>query len=61
MNKYRRLRKLRTAVQLLKNEGYKVTYYQLKKLYEDWIIKGIKIGDVIYLYYDELLKFMKEN
>lgn len=35
MNKYRRLRKLRTAVQLLKNEGYKVTYYQLKKLYED--------------------------
>lgn len=58
MTKYKRLRKIRSAIQELKKRNINVTYYYLKKKYEDGIIKGIEVENIIYLYFDELLKFL---
>ncbi len=58
MTKYKRLRKIRSAIQELKKRNINVTYYYLKKNYEDGIIKGIEVENIIYLYFDELLKIM---
>lgn len=58
MTKYKRLRKIRSAIQELKKRNINVTYYYLKKNYEDGIIKGIEVENIIYLYFDELLKVL---
>ena len=58
MTKYKRLRKIRSAIQELKKRNINVTYYYLKKNYEDGIIKGIEVENIIYLYFDELLQVL---
>lgn len=58
MTKYKRLRKIRSAIQELRKRNINVTYYYLKKNYEDGIIKGIEVENIIYLYFDELLKVL---
>jgi len=59
MNKYKRLRKIRQSIIELRNRDIKVTYYYLKTGFDNGLIKGIKIDDVIYLYFDDLLKYVR--
>ena len=59
MNKYKRLRKIRQSIIELRNRDIKVTYYYLIKGFDNGLIKGIKIDDVIYLYFDDLLRYVR--
>lgn len=59
MNKYKKLRKIRASIIELKKYDINVTYYYLKMGFDNGQIKGIKIDDVIYLYFDDLLKYVR--
>lgn len=55
--KYNRLRRIRDAKEQIKKEYHiMITYYYIKVLYEKGILKGIRIGNTIYINYDDLIK-----
>lgn len=55
--KYKRLRRIREARKMINQEyNLNLTYYYIKNLYEQEIIKGIRFNKTIYIYYDDLIK-----
>ena len=59
---YKKLRRLRELKEKINYElGTNITYYHLKHLYEEKIIRGLRIGKTIYLYYDETIDAIKKG
>ena len=55
--KYKRLRKIRQIIYLLDLQYHKkVTYYQIKKLFEEGMVGGYRDGKTIYIFYDDVIK-----
>lgn len=55
--KYNRLRRIRDAKEQIKKEYHlSITYYYIKSLYEKGNLQGIRIGNTIYINYDDLIK-----
>ena len=55
--KYNRLRRIRDAKEQIKKEYHlSITYYYIKALFEKGNLQGIRIGNTIYINYDDLIK-----
>ena len=55
--KYNRLRRIRDAKEQIQKEYHlSITYYYIKTLFEKGTLKGIRIGNTIYINYDDLIK-----
>ena len=61
MHKYKRIRKKVSEIEELRKINIRVTYYYLKKNYDEGLIKGFEIKNVVDLDYENLLKHIKEK
>lgn len=58
----KKIRRIRQALTLINNElNINLTYYEINKLYEEGFIKGIRFGKTIYIYYDDLLNYLRRK
>ena len=59
---WKKIRRIRQALTLINNElNINLTYYEINKLYEEGFINGIRFGKTIYIYYDDLLNYLRRK